>query len=36
MERDGFQEQMPTTSRLTMVEEKVVKVVAKAEVKANV
>lgn len=37
MERDGFLEQMPTTSLLTMVEA-MVKVVAKSEeeVKANV
>lgn len=38
MERDGFLEQMPTTSQLTMVEAMVAeeKVVVKAEVKANV
>lgn len=35
MERDGFLEQMPTTSLLTIVEA-MEKVVAKAEVKANV
>lgn len=35
MERDGFLEQMLTTSLLTIVEA-MVKVVAKAEVKADV